>query len=106
MRFFHLEPLAIIFSLTYALLMWSCVLRSLSIRSTDSDDGFVQRLCVLYRSVTVLLPECDDEDSGLRGGYLRDGHHPRNLLHRKLVGPNSPKYRVGRTHGQLRTSKV
>ena len=36
--FFYLEPLAIIFSLTYALLMWSCVVTSLVPRSPDSDN--------------------------------------------------------------------
>ncbi|KAH9993802.1 hypothetical protein BJV77DRAFT_944049, partial [Russula vinacea] len=35
---FYLEPLAIIFSLTYALLMWSCVVKFLVSRSPDNDD--------------------------------------------------------------------
>jgi len=55
--------------------------------SPDSDDDeFSQRLCVLYRSVTVLLPERDDKDFGLRGSRLRDCRHPYTLVHRKFLG--------------------
>ena len=84
--YFHLEPLAVIFSLTYALLMWSCVASVVPLSPDSDDDKFVQRLCILYRSVAVLLPEYDDGDSGLRGSRLRDRRHPHTLVHREFLG--------------------
>lgn len=86
-RSFYLEPLAIVFSLTYALLMWSCVVASLVPHSSDSDDDpFFQRLCILCRSITVLLPERDDEDLDPRRDCLWNCRRPRNMVRRKLLG--------------------
>ncbi len=50
---FYLEPLAVIFSLTYALLMWSCVVVPLVPQFPDSDMTNLYRVCAFF--VALLL---------------------------------------------------
>jgi len=86
-RFVYLEPLAIIFSLTYALLMWSCVVSSLVPRSPDSDDDpSVQRLRIFRCFITVLFPENEEGDLYLRGNCWWCRHCPYILVHHQLMG--------------------
>lgn len=86
-RFVYLEPLAIIFSLTYALLMWSCVVSSLIPRSADDvDDPSVQRLRVFRCAITVLLPENEEGDLYLRGNCCWCRHCSYILVHHQFMG--------------------
>jgi len=89
-RHFYVEPLAVLFSLTYALLMWSCVVASLVPPFPDSDDKTdlptAQCLRVLCRPVTVQLPERYNAYSGFHGSYRWGCNHPHTLVHHKLLG--------------------
>ncbi|KAI9459414.1 hypothetical protein BJY52DRAFT_1118855, partial [Lactarius psammicola] len=86
-RVVGLEPLAIVFSLTYALLMWSYVFCPNVLDPLYNTHSFKQCLGVLYCSVDIQFPEHIDEnlDSCWDRGWSY--HNPHNLVRWEHLGP-------------------
>jgi predicted tellurium resistance membrane protein TerC len=63
-RHFYLEPLAVLFSLTYALLMWSCVIASLVPPFPVVTITNLLSVCVFF--VALLLFSLQDATTHIR----------------------------------------